>query len=188
MFFDQFDKDTMRVIMDAQTEARALGSPTVGTEHLLLSATTQKRDAMQDLIEALGRPEPLRKPPIKGMQRATIDAVEAIATWHAGEVAAPVVIEEEPEAEAPAPADKGPQTMAEKLAEIKKRAAEAEYAVRNRTPPPTPPPDPPPFLWNGVAIDARGQHEGVVAQGKVVSYMSPKFRRVIQEVHRRPHA
>ena len=114
------------------------------------SLNSQKRDAMQDLIEALGPPEPLRKPPIKGMQRATIDAVEAIATWHAGEVAAPVVIEEEPEAEAPAPADKGPQTMAEKLAEIKKRAAEAEYAVRNRTPPPTPPPDPPPFLWNGV--------------------------------------
>ena len=54
---------------------------------------------------------------------------KAIATWHAGEVAAPVVIEEEPEAEAPAPADKGPQTMAEKLAEIKKRAAEAEYAA-----------------------------------------------------------
>ena len=62
MFFDQFDKDTMRVIMDAQTEARALGSPTVGTEHLLLSATTQKRDAMQAALARGGLAEaPLRE-------------------------------------------------------------------------------------------------------------------------------
>ena len=86
------------------------------------------------------------------MQRATIDAVEAIAAWHAGEVPEPVVFEEEEEeeVEAPAPAASAPQTMSEKLAEIKRRAAAAEHAVRTRTPPPTPPPDPPPFLWNGV--------------------------------------
>ena len=75
----------------------------------------KRRDAKT--IEALGPREPLRKPPTKGAA-GDHRAVEAIATWHAG-VAAPVVIEEEPEAEAPAPADK-PQTMAEKLAEIKK--------------------------------------------------------------------
>ena len=117
-----FDAERLKVFKQLKVVRKVCADPE--------SLNSQKRDAMQDLIEALGPPEPLRKPPIKGMQRATIDAVEAIATWHAGEVAAPVVIEEEPEAEAPAPADKGPQTMAEKLAEIKKRAAEAEYAVR----------------------------------------------------------
>ena len=39
----------------------------------------------------------------------------------------------------------------------------------------------------GVAIDARGQHERVVPQGKVVADVRPELGRVIQEVHRRPH-
>lgn len=139
-----FDAERLKVFEQLKVVVRLCADPE--------ALNASKRDAFADLIEALGPPAPLRRPPILGMQRATIDAVEAIAAWHAGEVPEPVVFEEEEEeeVEAPAPAASAPQTMSEKLAEIKRRAAAAEHAVRTRTPPPTPPPDPPPFLWNGV--------------------------------------
>ena len=53
MFFDQFDKDAMRVIMDAQSEARNLGGAEVGTQHILLAATLQK-DSVQKSLERGG--------------------------------------------------------------------------------------------------------------------------------------
>lgn len=53
MFFDEFNKDVMRLIMDAQSEARNLGGTEIGTEHLLLAATLQQ-DAVQDSLNRGG--------------------------------------------------------------------------------------------------------------------------------------
>ena len=53
MFFDQFDRDSMRMIMDAQTQARNAGVSNVGTEHLLLAATMQQ-DAVQNALQRSG--------------------------------------------------------------------------------------------------------------------------------------
>jgi len=39
MFFDQYDKDAMRLIMDAQSEARGNGRDAMSTEYILLAAT-----------------------------------------------------------------------------------------------------------------------------------------------------
>ena len=41
--FDPFDRDVFRILMDAQSEARGLGAPAVGTQHLLLAATLPRR-------------------------------------------------------------------------------------------------------------------------------------------------
>ena len=49
MFFDQFDKDAMRVIMDAQVESRNLGGTEVEAQHLLLAATVQKGPVQKSL-------------------------------------------------------------------------------------------------------------------------------------------
>ena len=49
MFFDQFDKDAMRVIMDAQVESRNLGGTEVESQHLLLAATIQKGPVQKSL-------------------------------------------------------------------------------------------------------------------------------------------
>lgn len=49
MFFDQFDKDAMRVIMDAQVESRNLGGTEVEAQHLLLAATIQKGPVQKSL-------------------------------------------------------------------------------------------------------------------------------------------
>eukprot|EP00962_Isochrysis_galbana_P000385 scaffold107_cov106-Isochrysis_galbana.AAC.13 len=53
MFFDQYDKDAMRLIMDAQTEARNLGVESIGTEHLLLAATLQQ-DGVAEALKRSG--------------------------------------------------------------------------------------------------------------------------------------
>jgi ATP-dependent Clp protease ATP-binding subunit ClpA len=53
MFFDSYDKDAMRLIMDAQTEARNLGVAAIGTEHLLLAATLQ-RDGVAEALKRAG--------------------------------------------------------------------------------------------------------------------------------------
>ncbi|EOD28024.1 Hsp104 [Emiliania huxleyi CCMP1516] len=53
LFFDQYDKDAMRLIMDAQTEARQLGVEAIGTDHLLLSATLQ-RDGVAAALKRSG--------------------------------------------------------------------------------------------------------------------------------------
>ena len=49
MFFDQFDKDAMRVIMDAQVESRNLGGTEVEAQHLLLAACIQKGPVQKSL-------------------------------------------------------------------------------------------------------------------------------------------
>jgi len=51
--FDPFDRDVFRILMDAQSEARVLGAPAVGTQHLLLAATMQKDD-IQAALESAG--------------------------------------------------------------------------------------------------------------------------------------
>ena len=51
--FDPFDRDVFRILMDAQSEARVLGAPAVGTQHLLLAATMQKDD-VQAALEGSG--------------------------------------------------------------------------------------------------------------------------------------
>jgi ATP-dependent Clp protease ATP-binding subunit ClpC len=65
MFFDQYDKDAMRLIMDAQTEARNLGVESIGTEHLLLAATLQQDGVAEALkrsgVETKAVREKLRK-------------------------------------------------------------------------------------------------------------------------------
>ena len=53
MVFDQFDRDAMRLVMDAQAEARKLGGAIVGTEHLLLAGTMQS-DVLQRSLERAG--------------------------------------------------------------------------------------------------------------------------------------
>ena len=50
--FDPFDRDVFRILMDAQSEARVLGSPSVGTQHLLLAATMQNDDVQASLERA----------------------------------------------------------------------------------------------------------------------------------------
>ena len=50
--FDPFDRDVFRILMDAQSEARVLGAPAVGTQHLLLAATLQKDDVQASLERA----------------------------------------------------------------------------------------------------------------------------------------
>ena len=88
-----FDAERLKVFEQLKVVRAVCADP--------VSLNSQKRDAMQDLIEALGPPEPLRKPPIKGMQRVTIDAVEAIGDVARGRGRRARRIEEEPEAEAP---------------------------------------------------------------------------------------
>ena len=61
MFFDQFDKDAMRLIMDAQTEARNMGSKTIGTDHLLLAASLKHSDVREALEKAGLSNQVLRK-------------------------------------------------------------------------------------------------------------------------------
>jgi len=53
MVFDRFDRDAMRLVMDAQVEARKLGGSAVGTEHLLLAGTMQA-DAIQQALDRAG--------------------------------------------------------------------------------------------------------------------------------------
>lgn len=53
MVFDRFDRDAMRLVMDAQVEARKLGGTVVGTEHLLLASTMQS-DSIQSSLERIG--------------------------------------------------------------------------------------------------------------------------------------
>ena len=60
MFFDQYDKDAMRLIMDAQTEARNLGVEAIGTEHLLLAATLQQDGVAEALKRAGVQTKPVR--------------------------------------------------------------------------------------------------------------------------------
>jgi ATP-dependent Clp protease ATP-binding subunit ClpC len=60
MFFDSYDKDAMRLIMDAQTEARNLGVGSIGTEHLLLAATLQQDGVSEALRRAGVETKPLR--------------------------------------------------------------------------------------------------------------------------------
>ena len=50
--FDPFDRDVFRILMDAQSEARVLGAPAVGTQHLLLAATMQNDDVQASLQKA----------------------------------------------------------------------------------------------------------------------------------------
>ena len=51
--FDPFNRDVFRILMDAQSEARVLGAPAVGTQHMLLAATLQK-DGVAASLEAVG--------------------------------------------------------------------------------------------------------------------------------------
>ena len=53
MIFDQFDRDAMRLIMDAQAETRKLGGESVGTEHVLLASCMQS-DELQASLERAG--------------------------------------------------------------------------------------------------------------------------------------
>ena len=60
MFFDQFDKDAMRVIMDAQVESRNLGGTEVETQHLLLAATIQKGPVQKALQRSGLEPDAIK--------------------------------------------------------------------------------------------------------------------------------
>ena len=73
MFFDQFDKDAMRVIMDAQVESRNLGGTEVESQHLLLAASIQKG------------------PVQKSLQRGGIDADTIKAVLNPGNAAFPAL-------------------------------------------------------------------------------------------------
>uniref|UniRef100_A0A7S4B772 Clp R domain-containing protein n=1 Tax=Chrysotila carterae TaxID=13221 RepID=A0A7S4B772_CHRCT len=61
MFFDAYDKDAMRLVMDAQSEARKLGGTAVGTEHLLLAAAIQGDDIDRALRRGGLEPSAIRK-------------------------------------------------------------------------------------------------------------------------------
>ena len=73
MFFDQFDKDAMRVIMDAQVESRNLGGTEVESQHLLLAASIQKG------------------PVQKSLQRGGVDADTIKAVLNPGNAAFPAL-------------------------------------------------------------------------------------------------
>jgi ATP-dependent Clp protease ATP-binding subunit ClpA len=50
--FESFEPDVFRTLMDAQTEARALGSEAVASSHLVLAAALQKDDVAASLRRA----------------------------------------------------------------------------------------------------------------------------------------
>ena len=68
--FDPFDRDVFRILMDAQSEARGLGSQSVGTQHLLLAATLQ-RDDVQASLERSGVTEKSLREALKRQKAAT---------------------------------------------------------------------------------------------------------------------
>ena len=53
--FDPFDRDVFRILMDAQSEARVLGAPAVGTQHLLLAGRSPRQLARGSASSALAR-------------------------------------------------------------------------------------------------------------------------------------
>ncbi len=51
--FERFTKEARRAVTDAESEARALGSATVGAEHLLLAVSEQVQLDRETIVEAL---------------------------------------------------------------------------------------------------------------------------------------
>ncbi len=63
--FDPFDREVFRILMDAQTEARVLGSGEVRTDHLLFVATMEKDD-VQSALQSCG----VTEQPVRQLLRA----------------------------------------------------------------------------------------------------------------------
>ena len=75
--FDPFDRDVFRILMDAQGEARSLGSGTVGTQHLLLAATMQKDD-VQASLASIGVTDSSLRAKLRGGQAANLPGLDKL--------------------------------------------------------------------------------------------------------------
>ena len=75
--FDPFDRDVFRILMDAQSEARVLGAPAVGTQHLLLAATMQKDD-VQASLERAGVTADVLRNQLRGGKASAVPGLDRI--------------------------------------------------------------------------------------------------------------
>ncbi|KAH8048765.1 hypothetical protein JL721_11852 [Aureococcus anophagefferens] len=149
----------------------------------------QRREAFVPLVELLGPPVPavtlgIKRAAILGIQRAVVDAVEAIRAWQEpppqdddSDDDDARTVESEQSSDGGESVDEGALfgagtkantgSVEGLLREIAEKRAAAEKAVAPPKPPKPPPPDPKPFIWNGVDFLLSPQPIDEPVQGQV---------------------